>query len=233
MVYNCVVIDDFEVDRLMTVAFVKRCHQLNLIGAFESAKAAIETLEKNEIHVLFLDIDMPEMNGLELRRRFFNVPACIFITAHGEHALEGYEANALDFLLKPVKFVRFEQANKRLDEYLSIRHKASLFEASVGGDCVEIKEGRDTVRIPLSEILYLEALRDYTSIVTRDKKHHVLMTLGQLLLQPGFESFLRIHRSYAAQRHFIRRHNLYEVELDTSVKLPVGRSYKKSIKELS
>lgn len=232
MPYNCVIIDDYEIDRLMTVSYVKRFPELTICGIFESAADAMTEIEKNNIDVLFLDIDMPEMNGLELRKKTLEIPACIFITSHPEHALEGYEANALDFLIKPVKFERFEASIQRLKDYLDIRQKASLFEATVGGDAIYIKEGRDQVKIKLHEIFYLEALRDYTCIVTSLKKHYVLNTLGTLLAEPDFSSFVRIHRSYAVQKAFIGKINIHEIQLHNGMVLPVGRSYKKSMKQL-
>lgn len=232
MPYNCLIIDDYEVDRLMTVSYVKRFAELAICGVFESAAQAFGALEENNIDVLFLDIDMPGMDGLEFRKKTLGVPACIFITSHPEHALEGYEANALDFLIKPVKFERFEAAMHRLKDYLDLRQKASLFEATVGGDAIYIKEGREQVKIRMHEILYLEALRDYTCIVTSHKKHYVLNTLGALLQEPDFASFIRIHRSYAVQKHFIRKINLHEIQLHNDQSIPVGRSYKKSMKLL-
>lgn len=232
MSYNCLIIDDYELDRLMTISYVKRFPELNIGGVFASATEAIAALEQNNIDVLFLDIDMPEMNGLEFRKLAFDVPACIFITAHPEHALEGYEANALDFLIKPVKFERFEASVQRLKDYLDLRQKASLFETTVGGDAIYIKEGRETVKIRMHDILYLEALRDYTCIVTSQKKHYVLNTLGALLQESDFSSFVRIHRSYAVQKQFIQKINIHEVQLHNGAVIPVGRSYKKSTKQL-
>jgi len=232
MPYNCLIIDDYELDRLMTVSYVKRFPELVICGIFESAAEAFPELGHNNIDVLFLDIDMPEMNGLEFRKKALNVPACIFITSHPEHALEGFEANALDFLIKPVKFERFEAAIRRLKDYLDLRQKASLFEATVGGDAIYIKEGRDLVKIKMHDILYLEALRDYTCVVTSQKKHYVLNTLGVLLQEPDFASFVRIHRSYAVQKEFIRKINIHEVHLRNDWVIPVGRSYKKSLKLL-
>ncbi len=186
---------------------------------------------EEEIAVMLLDIDMPGINGLEFRRRIGNVPACIFITAHAEYAVEGFELAALDFLIKPVDGKRFGRAMKRLEEYLDIRRKAELFEYSLGGDVLYIKDGHQQVKIKLHEVLYLEALKDYTSIITTDRKYCVLATIGNLLKENGFQSFVRVHRSYAVQKHAIGKINAQEV-LVGDVALPLGRSYREQVEEI-
>lgn len=224
-VYNCILVDDNEVDRLMSTSFIKRYPFLHLSGNFSSATAAIPLLEKRDISVAFLDIDMKEMDGLTLRRRFLDIPACIFITAFPDHAVEGFELAALDFLVKPVKGDRFEACMQRLQAYLDTRQKAQLFEYSLGGDAVFIKEGHTQVKLRLHDILYLEALKDYTSIVTPSRKYCVLATLGNLLKESEFSSFLRIHRSFAVQKNFIEKVTPQQVFVN-KIPLPIGRSYK-------
>ena len=186
---------------------------------------------EEEVAVLLLDIDMPGISGLEFRRRMGNVPACIFITAHTEYAVESFELEALDFLVKPFDGKRFEMAMKRLEVYLDTRRKAELFEYSLGGDVLYIRDGHEQVKIKLHEVLYLEALKDYTSIVTTARKYCVLSTIGNLLKEEGFRSFVRVHRSFAVQKHAIGRLTSQEVTVG-DVALPVGRSYRDQIEEM-
>ena len=226
MPYNCIIVDDNEVDRLTTYSFAKRQPQLRVLGVVESAAEALELMEKEMPDILFLDIDMPDINGLELRKRTMEVPVCIYISSHPEHAIESFELDTLDFLVKPVKFARFEDAVMRIENFMEMRHKASLFEASVGGDAIYIKEGRDQVKVKLHDILYLEALKDYTLVVTAQKRHCVLSNLGALLKETHFCSFVRIHRSYAVQKQFIQKINATEVLLNNNMLLPLGRSFK-------
>ncbi len=180
---------------------------------------------------MLLDIDMPGINGLEFRRRIGTVPACIFITAHAEYAVESFELAALDFLVKPIDGKRFDMAMKRLEVYLDTRRKAELFEYSLGGDVLYIKDGHEQVKIKLHEVLYLEALKDYTSIVTTARKYCVLANIGNLLKEDGFRSFIRVHRSYAVQKHAIGRLTPQEVMIG-DVALPVGRSYRDSLEDI-
>lgn len=226
MPYNCVIVDDNEVDRLTTYSFAKRHSDLHVLGVAASAKEAMEFMESEPVDILFLDIDMPGMDGLELRKKFLEVPVCIYISSHPEHAVESFELDTLDFLVKPVKYTRFEDAIARIENFMEMRHKASLFEASLGGDAIYIKEGHNQVKVKLHDILYLEALKDYTLIVTSQKKHCVLSNLGTLLKEHNFGSFIRIHRSYAVQKQFIQKINTTEVLLNNNMLLPLGRSFK-------
>ena len=137
----------------------------------------------------------------------------------------------VDFLVKPLEKERFDKAMNRLKDYLDIRHKAALFECSLGGDSIFIKDGHDQVKIQLHDIVYLEALKDYTRIVTEQKKYCVLSMLGNLLQENAFRKFVRIHRSYAVQKHFIRKLTAKQVFVN-DVPLPIGRSYKNAAESL-
>ena len=230
MKYNCIIVDDDEIDRLTTLSFARRYPFLHITGIYASSAAAMDRSEE-DVAVMLLDIDMPGISGLEFRRRIGNVPACIFITAHTEYAVESFELAALDFLVKPLDSKRFDIAMGRLEAYLDTRRKAELFEYSLGGDVLYIKDGHDQVKIKLHEVLYLEALKDYTSIVTTARKYCVLATIGNLLKEEGFRSFIRVHRSYAVQRHAIGRLTSQEVIIG-DVALPVGRSYRDGLDNL-
>ena len=175
-----------------------------------------------------LDIDMPGMSGLELRQQLIDIPACIFVTSYPDYAVESFGLSALDFLVKPLKADRFELTMRRLQDYLLIRQKAELLDFTLGSDSLFIKDGHDHIKIQLHEVLYLEALKDYTSIVTAKKKYCVLSSLGNLLKEKSFQAFVRIHRSYAVQKHFIKKITAKEVMV-YDILLPIGRSYKESV----
>jgi DNA-binding LytR/AlgR family response regulator len=231
LVYKCFVVDDNLTDRLMTVSFVRKYPFLIIDGVFESAYKALEAAAVSMPDVLFLDIDMPGINGLDLRTRLEKVTACIFITAYTDYALPAIEVNALDFLVKPVTADRFDAAMHRLRYYLDIHHKSELFDHSFRDDSFFIKDGYNNIKIQSSDIIYLEALKDYTAIITREKKYCVLTLLGRLLEEPFFRHFIRIHRSYAVPEHNIQKFNSREVVVEGKI-LPVGRSYKESLEKL-
>jgi two-component system, LytTR family, response regulator len=223
--YRVLIVDDDEIDRLTVISFCRRYPFLQVIAAVESAEVAISYMQKEKPDLLLLDIDMPGMNGMELRKQTVDVPACIFITSHPEFAVESFELAALDYLLKPVKSERFDAAILRLQQYMTLRQKAQLLDYTVGGETIFIKEGTTQVKIALHEVMYLEALKDYTSIVTGQKKYCILSPLSTLLEQLSFKNFIRIHRSYAVQKHYVTKLSAKELYVSNIV-LPVGRTYK-------
>ncbi|WP_428230426.1 LytR/AlgR family response regulator transcription factor [Flavobacterium sp.] len=227
--YTCIIIDDDEIDRLTVLSFAKKFPVLDILGVFESAEETLPFIEKEKVDILFLDIDMPGLNGIEFRKKALEIPVCIFITAHPEHAVESFEIETLDFIVKPLKLDRFAQTVSRIEEFMEIKLKASLFEASIGGDTIYIKEGHDQTKVKLHEILYLEALKDYTLIITDKKRHCVLSSIGNLLKEDHFRSFIRIHRSFAVQKQFIQKINSTEIILNNNITIPVGRSYKENL----
>ena len=226
---TCIIVDDDEIDQLMVVSFVKRFPHLELAGTFLSAEKALHFCQSNAIDVIFLDVDMPGMDGLQLRKALSGIPACVFVTSHPEHAVESFELETLDFIIKPLKFERFSKAIQRIDEFVEIKTKALLYESSIGGDCIYIKEGHDQTKVKLHEILYLEALKDYTLLVTHEKRHCVLSSIGTLLKESHFQSFIRIHRSFAVQKNFIQKISVHEILLNNNVSIPIGRSYKNDL----
>ena len=227
--YTCIIVDDDEIDRLTVLSFAKKFPILNILGVFESADDALPILEKEKIDILFLDIDMPGLNGIEFRKNALQIPVCVFITAHPEHAVESFQIETLDFIVKPLKLDRFSQTMSRIEEFMEIKLKALLFEASIGGDTIYIKEGHEQTKVKLHEILYLEALKDYTLVITDKKRHCVLSSIGNLLKEDHFQSFIRIHRSFAVQKQFIQKINSTEILLNNNITIPVGRSYKDNL----
>src|SRR5450755_2166356 len=121
--FTCIVVDDDEVDMLTTVSFLEDYAFLEITGRYNSSSVALTAAQKSPPDVLFLDIDMPGMNGLQLREQLKDIPACIFITSYPEYALESFEMAALDFLVKPFSHERFAKTMERLNEYLTIRQK--------------------------------------------------------------------------------------------------------------
>ncbi|MFM9908269.1 MAG: LytR/AlgR family response regulator transcription factor [Chitinophagaceae bacterium] len=227
----CLVVDDDNIDILTTLSFINDYPFLEVIGSFNSPLQALSFAEKQAPDALFLDIDMDEMTGLELRKKLIDIPACIFITAYPDYAVEGFEMAALDFLVKPFSPERFSKAMERLKNYFSIREKADLLSHNLGADTIFIKDGYDQVKLQLHEIIYLEALKDYTGIVTAHRKYSVLSPLGSLIKEKAFSSFIRIHRSYAVQKNYIQKIASGELVVK-DITLPVGRRFKEALKGL-
>lgn len=231
-IFTAIIADDNKLDRLLLESFVKRYSFVQVIGVFASASEALDfARNKSAPDILFLDIDMPEMSGLQLRDQLPAIPACIFVTSHPEFALEGFELAALDYVLKPLKADRFSRAMERLELFLTLHHKAELLDYTLGADTLFIKDGTNHIKLKLHDIIYLEALKDYTGIFTPQKKFCVSTPLGSLIKEKGFQSFVRIHRSYAIQKHYIKEVSAKGIKID-DVYLPVGRTYKEAIDKI-
>ena len=227
--FDCIIVDDDEMDKLVVLSYAKRFASLNVVGVFDSAEKALNFLSTNNVDIVFLDIEMPGESGLVLRKKALEIPVCVFISSHSESAAETFELQTLDFIVKPFKFPRFDQAVKRIEEFMEVRLKANLFESSIGGDSVYVKTGYDQIKVKMHEILYLEALKNYTILVTDQKRHCVLSNLGEILQEEKFKSFVRIHRSFAVQKKFIQKIGSHEIELKNNVSIPLGRSYKDAL----
>jgi two-component system, LytTR family, response regulator len=232
MKWKCIIADDTEIDNLMVVSYVKRFPFFELIGAFTSSREAMTAIENNKADVIFLDVDMPHYSGIELRKKAMEIPACVFITSHPEFALEGFELDAIDYIVKPLTFDRFSKTVKRIEEFMDIRTKAELFDATIGGDSIFIKEGHSETKVKLTDVRYLEALKNYTLIATPEKKHRVLLNLGTLLKDDNFRSFVRVHRGFAVQKHFVKKISPQEITLEGDITVPVGRNYKENLTPL-
>lgn len=230
--YRCIVADDNELDRLTITSYLAKFPDLEIVGVCSDANEALDLIKKNEVDILFLDIDMPDMSGLELRKKAKQVPICIFATDHPEFALESFELETLDYLLKPYSFERFSLCVNRIREYMMLRTKAIQYETEEEKNFLFIKEGHKKVKVFLKEILYLNAFQNYTLIVTKTDKHYVLVNLGTLLKEFNFQSFLRVHKSYAVNPDCIMGINSKEMILADDVVIPIGRSYKESLNHL-
>lgn len=229
---NCIAIDDKRIDLLTTVSYIKKFPQLQLAGYYDSPEKALKDADFEQVDVLFLDIDMPGINGFEFRKKMDKIPICIFITAFPEHALESFSVETLDFIVKPLRQERFAQAVARLEQFMAVHKKASLYESYVGGNYVSIKDGHKEIKVNLHEILYLETFGIYTLVVTQQKSHCVRSSLSNLLKEQCFDRFVRIHKSFAVRKDVVKTTATNQVTLINDTFLPIGRVYKENIRML-
>lgn len=228
--YDCIIADDDILARTTLEFYVRKSGLFNIVGSFESASKALLFIQNNNIpQVLFLDIDMPGISGLELRKKLNEVPVCVFISSHPDYAIESFELETLDFIQKPLLWERFEKTIERIEEYFDIHQKAELFEENIGGDFFYIKVENEQVKIKLQDILYLEARRNYTAIVTKKDEYSVLKSFSSVLQEEFFQSFVQVHRSFAIHPSLIKKISKNKILLDNDVKIPIGRSFKNNL----
>ncbi|MBO9565466.1 MAG: response regulator transcription factor [Niastella sp.] len=192
---NCLIIDDEPWALDLMEDFIRKVPYLKLIARCEGPVAALPYFEKEEIDLVFLDIKMPDLSGIEFLKILPKKPAVIFVTAYHEFAVEGYELDAIDYLLKPVPFDRFVTAVNKAWEYISYRKNKSPQRKD---DFLFIKTAHKIQKIFYNDIVYLEGLKDYTRIHLTDSKKPVvtLQSLKYFESRLPNEDFIRIHRSY-------------------------------------
>lgn len=197
MTINCLVIDDEPVARKGIAGYVEQTPFLSLIGTCKSAIEANELLHKKEVDLLFLDIQMPDLTGTEFIRSLENPPEVIFTTAYRDYAIEGFELNALDYLVKPISFQRFLKAANKALSFFDLQRQA--FEKPSAGlvqDYFFIKSDGQFIKIKLDDVLFFESEKDYVFIYTQQKRYLTLLSLKQLEKELPANRFLRVHRSY-------------------------------------
>jgi DNA-binding LytR/AlgR family response regulator len=231
---KCLVIDDEPPARDMLKQYIAGVESLELAGACSNAIEAINFLKDHPVDILFLDIQMPQLLGTNFIRTLKSPPKVIFTTAYRKYAVEGFELDAVDYILKPISLERFLKAvNKVLQTNIHV--------ANPNGDIKEnhsetnrflyFRVDRKMVKVLLSEILFIEGLKDYVKIFLVGKTiitKHVLSTLEEML--PS-EEFLRIHRSYIVAINKIDSYNSDSIEIDKK-ELPIGRLFKHDVSRI-
>ncbi|MBU1823178.1 MAG: LytTR family DNA-binding domain-containing protein [Bacteroidetes bacterium] len=237
MSYTCLIVDDEPFARKLMEEYVSKVPDLRLVQSCASPLVAIEVLRQNPVDILFLDINMPEITGLTLLKVLQKKPLVVLTTAYSEYALEGYELDVADYLLKPITLERFlKSAGKVIARLKSTTPPpaASLPEAtpatSPQNSYIFVKDGTRLVKILLSEILYIEGLKDYVGIYTRDKKIVTLQTMKALETQLPESQFIRIHNSFIVAFAAIDAIDREKVQIGKAF-LPVSDTYKKYFKE--
>ena len=220
------IVDDVEIDSLAVEALASGYSFLKRVAICQHALEAIELIPILKPDILFADIEMPGSSGLELVRRLAGiVPVPVFVTSHPEFALEGYEIEAFDYLLKPVNPDRFDRCISRIRAFYELRSKSFAFDKEHQSEYIIIKQGYDKHKISIHDILYLEAMKDYTRMVTSTGQYLVLGTFTAMHDQLPQDRFVRIHRSYIVNQHKIESVAGNRVFI-SGHELPIGKSYK-------
>ena len=191
---TCLIIDDEQMSRLALEHLCQKVKDLSLQGTFESAEAALEHLQDQPVDLLFLDIHLPGLSGMELVRSFDPLPQVIFTTSDKDFALEAYDHDVTDYLIKPITLPRLLKAVQRARSRQAATAPAPA--PSPGEEAVFIKVDNRIVRLPLADIRWIEALGDYMRFHTGDKRYTVHMTLKRLEEQLPPTQFLKVHRKY-------------------------------------
>ncbi|HTE24186.1 LytR/AlgR family response regulator transcription factor [Flavitalea sp.] len=225
---TCVIIEDNRIDAEFLASFITRYDFLLLKQSFGNVLEAKPFLDQFNPDVLFLDIDMPFLNGMDFFKMISPAPVCIFVTAHSEFAWEGFESQAFDFILKPLKDDRFRISMNRLKEYISLRKRADIYDSQVNEYQIVVKDGYTKYQINFDDILYIEALKDYSKVVTVSSSIMTLSKLKHLTERLPNDKFIRIHRSYTISKNKIVKKDSNDVWV-AGVKLPIGKTFRTNL----
>lgn len=236
MIINCAIIDDEPLAAGLLKSYAEKTPFLNLIGTYGSAVEAMKELRNNPTHLLFLDIQMPELNGLELSRMVPENTRIVFTTAFNQYAVDGFRVNALDYLLKPISYADFlEACNKALQWFQLVQQSeqsATSPQAEEEPRSIFVKSEYKLLQINLDDIRYIEGLKDYVKIYTEQSPHPILSLMNMKAIEQMLPTsrFIRVHRSFIVQKSKIREIERNRIVFG-DVYIPIGDSYKQVFQE--
>lgn len=225
--YNCIIVEDEPLAAEVVKDYIAQVPFLQLKGICTDALYAMDLLQKEKIDLIFLDIHLPKLKGLDFIKALKKPPQVIITSAYQEYALQGYELNVVDYLLKPIEFNRFVMAVNKLKERdvealpmmpAAVTERAALF----------FNVSKKRVKMYIDEILFIESLKEYIRITTKDRSILTKFQLGQIEEMLAKNGFLRIHRSFLVAKNKIDAFSATDVEINGR-QIPIGRSYKELV----
>ena len=254
-VISCVIIDDEPLGQELIEKYINRIPSLKLIAKWYNAIDALDQVERLRPSLVFLDVNMPEMTGIEFIRTFTSYkPQIVLTTAYSEYAIEGFEYDVTDFILKPVTFERFARAINKVRERLALAQKPPAGGKDRAGEGVEtpaadapgifqpameaknrqllIKENKKFINISIDDILLVEGMKDYLKIHTKGKTIITHMTMGKMEETLPVTEFLRVNRSFIVRKSAVKAINGNTIELVNNTEVPIGVNYRDIIKNL-
>ena len=227
MKLKCAIIDDEPLALGLIESYVKKSDFLKLEGSYASAVEAMSQLTKHPVDLLFLDIQMPELSGMEFSRMLPSTTRIVFTTAFEQYALDGYRVNALDYLLKPISYTSFLEAARKALQWFELMHRQ--FDER---ESIFVKSDYKLVQIELRNILYIEGLKDYIKIYEEGAAKPILslMSMKSMEEQLPASRFMRVHRSYIVQKDKIRVIDRGRIVFGKTY-IPVSDSYKQAFQD--
>lgn len=227
---RCIIVDDEPMAREILENHLKRIDSIEIAGSCKNAIEAFNLMNSENIDLIFLDINMPEISGLSLAKSINKKIKIIFTTAYREYALEGFDLKAVDYLLKPISFERlFQSIQKFKNENLSFRQEEIRDGADENTDFFFVRADRKMIKINFSELEYVESLADYVKIHSKDKVIISRETISSIEAKLPKKDFLRVHRSFIVSINKIESFTNEFIEIRNKA-IPISRSYKNDVK---
>lgn len=248
MKYRCILVEDNILERDSLELKLRKIDSLVVKASLADGMEAISVLKNEQIDIVFSDIDMPELSGLELLRSLKHPPVFIFISSHSHHAAESFELDVIDYIVKPVKLERLIKAVDKAIEYLKVRTLPATAEipskqqaAESGSDFIRsidaheyffIKENNTHIKLNMGDVLYIESMGDFSKIyTTRQKSHMVLISLKNLEKQLPSHIFMRVHKQFMINLLHIKNISTADIKLSNDTVIPVSIAYKQALQD--
>jgi two-component system, LytTR family, response regulator len=241
--YKCLIADDNLLDRDALEMYIGKITNLHIEAICSNGLEAAAILKQKEIDIVFTDIDMPGLSGIELIQSITNPPAFIFISAHDEYAAESYTLDVIDYIVKPVSLGKIQKAANKAMEYLELRKLAASYvgpanstaeikSRTISSDHFFIKEDKDYTRIDTANLLFIESMGNFSKLQTLEKKHLTLVSLKNMEMQLPVPDFMRIHKQYIINlQHIVSVSSSGDVLLNGGYSIPLGELYKAALME--
>ena len=232
MKLRCLLIDDEPPALKILASYISNINALEIVAQCKNAIEALDVLHQKSVDVIFLDIKMPKMLGTEFLKNLSNPPKVIFVTAYRDYAVDGYELDAVDYLVKPVSFERFFKAITKLNRMIGKETVTTTADYVPNPEAfVYLKVDKDMKKIFVNDIVYIESWKDYVKLFLANNKNLLvkqsISAMENLLSE---HKFLRIHRSYMVSLNKISGYNGVSIQLETT-EIPIGRLYKQAVME--
>lgn len=229
---KCIIIDDEPLARKGLKEYIADIEFLELAGEYENPLKASGIISAGDVQLLFLDIQMPKITGLDFMRSLDPVPPVIFTTAYPQYALDGFELNALDYLVKPFTFERFLKAAMRAKEYFEVRqvNREATAKENSREEFFFIKSNNQLVKISFREILFIEALQNYVMIHTKDKKYITYLTFKSVEEYLPSDQFIKTHKSFIVSAQQVESIESNDVRIGPH-QIPISRNLKDGVME--
>lgn len=229
MIINCIIIDDEPLARKGLIEYINNVDFLHLAGSYEDALKAASNISAGEIQLVFLDIELPRISGLDFLKSLQHPPLIILTTAYPQYALQGFDLDVLDYLVKPVSFPRFLKAAAKAKEQLELMHQTIAAVAQPhADDYIFIKTDNKLVRIFCNDILFAEALQNYVAIYTKEKKFVAYLTFKSVEEKLPATQFVKVHKSYIVQIKKVDTFENNELHI-AEFRIPVSRNLKEEV----
>ena len=228
---KCIIVDDEPLAVAQLEKYVERVPFLVNVGSCSSAAEAMEILSTGSVDAMFVDINMPDIDGVQFVRSLVNPPLVVFTTAYSEYAIEGFKLDAVDYLLKPIAFEDFLKASNKLNRIYSMNNSAQPAVEQgeeVCRDCLYVKSDYRMLRVPISSIKYIESMSEYVRIFVDDNPKPIVSLLSMKKIEESLPAgdFMRIHRSYLINLNKVKEVSKMRLVYDGGVYVPIGEMYK-------